>query len=107
MKDKKAFGVVVFGLLLVFFSGCQSREDVPVSLTMPKGEVATQTQVQKITSNSKIEDCKSIEDRAFRNFCEGFILAGKAKSNSDVDVCNNASSAEVKELCIGYVKEKK
>lgn len=107
MKDKKVFGLIIFSLLLGLFSGCQSYEEVAVPLTMPKGEVATQTQALQITAKSKIEDCKLIEDRAFRNFCEGFILSGRAKSNADVDVCNSASSVEVKELCIGYVKEKK
>ncbi|MBP7058319.1 hypothetical protein KBB06_03215 [Candidatus Gracilibacteria bacterium] len=105
MKYKNLLCFVVCGLSVVFFSSCQSQSDIVVPAA--NSSVETQTQIKIVTDKTKLEDCRDIEDRSFRNFCEGFVIAATAKSASDFAVCDSAGSVEVKDLCLSYVKEKK
>ena len=64
-------------------------------------------QMNDTVKSGDIGKCGAIEDKTFADQCMAQILAGGAKSASDITVCNPAASDSVKSQCLTLVKAKK
>ena len=58
-----------------------------------------QVQMDEIRVTGKVERCGEIKDHTYSTSCEVYTLFDRAKSKTDLAVCDKGTTDEVKELC--------
>jgi hypothetical protein len=65
-----------------------------------------QDKLNLLIAGGEITKCNDLDLNQFRDSCEANILVSRAKTNKDLTVCKEASTAEIKTQCERLVAKK-